>query len=126
MRRQSKWPRIWLGGPMRGLRRSPWGCAKPLGYGKGQAAANRKLNIAFDSVTMLRPQDIPHGCKFDRSVRYPPAYSLRPLRRDFPSVAIKLPARGAAPDSLSARISVIVERAGGISKHVRPKASCRG
>ena len=72
----------------------------------------------------------------------PPPYSLRPLRREFSSVAIKLPARdreaaaenweffrciqGAAPDSLSARISVIVERAVGIFKHVWPKASCRG
>jgi hypothetical protein len=41
MRRQSKWPRIWLGEPMRGLSRSPWGLGKPLGYGKGQAAADR-------------------------------------------------------------------------------------
>jgi hypothetical protein len=43
MRRQSKWPRIWLGGSMRGLSRSPWAVGKALGCGKG---ANGAVQIA--------------------------------------------------------------------------------
>ena len=86
-------PRIWPGGPMRGLGRSPWGWENPWGVG---GEKRLQTDIRGTSPSILRPcrgRRTVRTCKFHRMSAIPPPYPLRPLRRDLSSVAIQRPAR---------------------------------
>ena len=135
MRRQSRWPRIWLGESMRGLSRSPWAVGNPWVW----EGANGTVQIAEHRLRFCD-----HAATAGRSA-WAQVSSKRSLSCAgiFPGVAIKLAARdrggaggklGGSSDTHEGQRRIVCPRASQSSSNepaaspntYGPKASCRG